>query len=67
MAKSEARFKSNQLVKIKGRAAPSKVSYSMAIPIPTITDGQFVLIERTMYKFIKNNETFYAWEEDVRA
>jgi hypothetical protein len=66
MAKSETKFAPNQIVKVKGRAALAKITYPMTIPVPTITDNQFVMIDRIMYKFINGKETFYAWEEDLR-
>lgn len=67
MAKYETKFAPNQLVKIKGRAAPAKVSHVVVIPVPTIVDHNFVLIDRIMYKFINGKETLYAWEEDIKT
>ncbi len=67
MAKAETKFATNQLVKIKGRPEAAKVTWPMVVPIPTIVNGEFILSNRVMYKFINERTTFYAWEDDVTA
>lgn len=53
-------------VKVKGRIGIHVVSYPMVIPVPSIVNGQFQLIENVMYKFITQKETYYAWEPDIK-
>jgi hypothetical protein len=65
MAKQQFRFDRGTEVKVKGRRGKHRVSYPMVIPIPSIIDGQFQLVNTVMLKFnADNKETFYAWEKD---
>jgi hypothetical protein len=65
MAKKPTQFDRGHKVKIKGRKGLHTITWPMVIPVPAIVDGQFVLIDTAMYKFITEKETYYAYEKDV--
>jgi hypothetical protein len=65
MAKAITKYTTNQLVQVKGRKAPARISWPVAIRVPTIINGDFVMQQRIMYKFVEGSYAFYAWEDDV--
>ena len=67
MAKAPTKYQRGAKVKLRHRQGTHTVSYPMVIPIPSIIKEQFTLVDRVMYKFITAAETYYAWEEDIKA
>jgi len=62
---AKSKFKQGAQVKVKGRKGKHRIDQLTIIPMPTIHNGQFILVDTTMYKFnALTKETFYAWEKD---
>lgn len=50
--------------KVAGRSQPVVVSYALAVPMPNVIKGEFVLVDTVLLKFITATESFYAWAAD---
>ena len=62
---AKAKFRIGAEVKVKGRKGRHRIDYLTIIPMPTIENGQFVLVDTMMLKFnALRKDTFYAWERD---
>jgi len=62
---AKAKFKQGAQVKVKGRKGKHRIDFLTIIPIPTIHNGQFILVDTLMFKFnALTKDTFYAWERD---
>jgi len=66
MSKKETKFSKGAKVKLKGRPGIHVVTWPMVVPTPCIVDWQFMVVDRVMYKFITDKETYYANEEDCK-
>jgi hypothetical protein len=60
-----AKFTRGDKVKVRGRKTLCTITWPMVVPVPTIVNNQFTLVETVMYKFITDKETFYAYEKDI--
>jgi hypothetical protein len=64
-SKQVTKFTRGDKVKVRGRKTLCTVTWPMVVPVPTIVNNQFTLVETVMYKFITDKETFYAYEKDI--
>lgn len=66
MAAVKNKFIKGTIVKVKGRDGKHVISWAMLVPVPTIIEGDFIMVDTPMYKFNagKAKDTFYAYEKD---
>ncbi len=63
---AKTRFSEGDKVRIKGKDGVHVVTRPMMIPVPSVVNHQFAMVDTEIYKFITKTETYYAYGSDLK-